>query len=56
MSPVIRADCPCPKTTCSRHTLCDECEAFRAAKGKLPFCREQKVSFRDRIRKMLGLR
>ena len=56
MSPVIRADCPCPKTTCSRHTLCDECEAFRVARGKVPFCRQPKVSFLARIRKMLGLR
>ena len=55
MSPTIREDCPCPKVTCSRHTLCDECEAFRVAKGKLPFCRQPKVSFWDRIRKMLGL-
>jgi len=56
MSPVIRDDCPCPKVTCLRHTLCDECEAFRMARGKLPFCRRSKVSFLGRIRKMLGLR
>jgi hypothetical protein len=55
MPPVIREDCPCPKSTCSRHTLCDECEAFRASRGKVPFCREQKVSFLGRIREILGL-
>jgi hypothetical protein len=56
MSPVIRADCPCPKSTCSRHTLCDECEAFRKARGKVPFCRQPTASVWDRIRKMLGLK
>lgn len=54
MSPVIRDDCPCPNVTCSRHTLCDECEAFRASRGKVPFCRQPKVSFPDRIKKILG--
>lgn len=52
--PVIRDDCPCPNQTCSRHTLCDACEAFRAARGKVPFCRQQKVSLWGRIQKMLG--
>ncbi|MDO8873248.1 MAG: hypothetical protein Q7V05_11040 [Methanoregula sp.] len=53
MSPTIRTDCPCPKTTCKRHTLCDECEAVRVAKGMLPFCKRAKVSLWRRIRKML---
>jgi hypothetical protein len=56
MSPVIRDDCPCPKSTCRRHTLCDECEAFRLARRKVPFCRQPKVSFLGRIRKMLDLK
>ncbi|MDD1703367.1 MAG: hypothetical protein LUQ31_10350 [Methanoregula sp.] len=54
MSPVTRDDCPCPKVTCSRHTLCDECEAFRVARGKVPFCRRQKVPNQDRILKIPG--
>ncbi|WP_292370294.1 hypothetical protein [Methanoregula sp. UBA64] len=51
--PVIRDDCPCPNTACRRHTLCHECEPFRAARGKVPFCREQRVSLWDRIQKIL---
>jgi len=56
MSPTIRKDCPCPKTTCKRYTLCDECESFRMAKGMLPFCKQPALSFREKIRKMLGLK
>ncbi|MFA5253087.1 MAG: hypothetical protein WC367_00280 [Methanoregula sp.] len=52
--PVIRNDCPCPNTKCSRHTLCDECEAFRASRGKVPFCRQQGVLLQDRIKKIQG--
>ncbi|OPX64288.1 MULTISPECIES: hypothetical protein [unclassified Methanoregula] len=56
MSPTVRKDCACPKVTCRRHTLCDECEAEQARKGNLPFCkRPRKVSLRDRIRELLGL-
>ncbi|MGA2918400.1 hypothetical protein [Methanoregula sp.] len=55
MSPTIREDCPCPKVTCSRHTLCDECEAAHAGKNGLPFCRRPKRSFWSRIRKWLGI-
>lgn len=53
MSPTIRKDCPCPKTTCTRFTLCDECEAFREAKGMVPFCKEPPLTLREKIRKML---
>ena len=54
MSPTIRKDCPCPKITCKRFTLCDECEAARVAKGTLPFCKRPTISLWERIRKMLG--
>lgn len=54
MPPTIREDCPCPKVTCKRHTLCDECEAAQALKGGLPSCKRPKVSFWGRIRKLLG--
>ncbi|MDD1690034.1 MAG: hypothetical protein LUQ66_05190 [Methanoregula sp.] len=54
MPPVIREDCPCPNTACSRHTLCDECEASRAETGGLPFCRRPKRSLWGRIRKMIA--
>jgi len=55
MSPTVREDCPCPKVTCKRHTLCDECETEQVRKGGLPFCRRpQKVSFWRRIRGLLG--
>ena len=56
MSPTIRKDCPCPKKTCERFTLCDECEAVHVAKGGLPFCRRPKRSFWGKIRKFLGMR
>jgi hypothetical protein len=49
MSPTIREDCPCPKTTCRRHSLCDECEAAHAPKGGLPFCKRPRRSLRERI-------
>jgi hypothetical protein len=49
MSPTIREDCPCPKTACKRHTLCDECEATRMARNKLPFCKRPKASLWNRI-------
>jgi hypothetical protein len=52
MSPIIREDCPCPKTTCKRHTLCDECEAVQIRKGGLPYCRRPKISLWGRIRKL----
>jgi len=52
---VTRDDCPCPNQTCLRHKLCGECEAFRVARGKVPFCRQQKVSLQDRIKKVLRL-
>ncbi|MGB7788598.1 hypothetical protein [Methanoregula sp.] len=54
MSPTIRQDCPCPKVTCSRYSLCDECEAAHAGKGGLPMCRRPKRSLWGRIRKWLG--
>ncbi len=56
MSPTVREDCPCPKTTCRRHTLCDECEAERAAQNKLPFCRRPEIPLWQRIGKMLRRR
>ena len=49
MSPTIRRDCPCPKVTCTRHTLCDECEASNILKGEIPFCRRPKRSLWARI-------
>ena len=55
MSPVIRKDCPCPKVTCPRHTLCDECEAAQAQKAELPFCRRPKHSFWQNVRKRFGI-
>jgi len=56
MSPTVREDCPCPKVTCKRHTLCDECEASNALKGEIPFCRRPPgKSLRDRISALLGL-
>jgi hypothetical protein len=55
MTPTVREDCPCPKVTCKRHKLCDECEASRLAQNKLPFCRRPAASLRVRICKLLGL-
>lgn len=55
MSPTVREDCPCPKITCKRHTLCDECEASRMAQNKLPFCKRPAASLWHRIRKLLRL-
>ena len=52
MSPTVREDCPCPKTTCKRHTLCDECEASRAAQNRLPFCKRPAASLWGRIWKL----
>jgi len=49
---MIRKDCPCPKTSCKRHTLCDECEAAREAKGMQPFCKRPKRSLWEQIRKL----
>jgi len=56
MPPTIRKDCPCPKKTCERYTLCDECEAVHVVKGGLPFCRRPKRSIWGKIRKFLGMR
>jgi len=56
MCPTVREDCPCPKVTCRRHTLCDECEAEQVRKGGLPFCRRPKQSLWETIKKMLGIR
>jgi hypothetical protein len=53
--PVVRKDCPCPKKTCKRFTLCDECEAAHVPKGGLPYCRRPKRSLWGRIQKFLGL-
>lgn len=55
MSPVIRKDCPCPKVTCPRHTLCDECEAAQVQKAEVPFCRRPKRSFVQNVKKLLGI-
>jgi hypothetical protein len=55
MSPTIREDCPCPKVTCKRHRLCDECETAQTLKGELPFCKRPAASLRGLIRKLLGL-
>jgi|GEM_PF-1704108 len=55
MPPTIRTDCPCPKITCKRHTLCDECEAVHGEKGGLPFCRRPKRSLWGRIRKLFHI-
>jgi hypothetical protein len=52
MSPTIREDCPCPNTSCKRHTLCDECEASRLAHNKLPFCKRPETSSWDRIARL----
>jgi hypothetical protein len=56
MSQRVREDCPCPKVTCKRHTLCDECEAAHIPKGGLPFCKRPKVSLWERIQKVFGLK
>ena len=56
MPPVVREDCPCPKTTCKRFTLCDECEASHIPKGGLPFCKRPRLSLWGKIRKFLGLK
>jgi hypothetical protein len=53
MSPTVREDCPCPKITCKRHTLCDECGAAHIPKGGLPFCKRPKLSLWERIGKLL---
>ena len=56
MCPTVRKDCPCPNMTCTRHTLCDECEEDQARKGGLPFCkRPPKKSLPARIRRALGM-
>jgi hypothetical protein len=41
---VARTGCPCSKKNCARHSLCHECAAYHAGKGKLPYC------FRPRTR------
>jgi hypothetical protein len=41
---VVRTECPCSKTNCSRHGQCGECAAYHGEKGKLPYC------FRTRTR------
>jgi hypothetical protein len=51
MSPTVRKDCPCPRTTCKRHTLCDECEAARKAQGRVPFCKLPAIPLWERITK-----
>jgi hypothetical protein len=56
MTPTVREDCPCPKTTCKRHTLCDECEASRLAQNKIPFCKRPPASLLGRIRKLFGFK
>lgn len=35
---VTRGGCPCPKTKCPRHGLCQECAAYHGAKAKLSYC------------------
>ena len=35
----VKEDCPCPKISCRRHGLCDECIPHHAEKGKLPYCK-----------------
>jgi len=52
MSPTVREDCPCPKLTCKRHTLCNECEASNALKGEIPFCRRPKRTLWGKICKL----
>lgn len=56
MPPMIRPDCPCPKKTCQRYTLCDECRAVHVQNGGLPFCERPKPSLWKKIKKMLGIR
>ncbi|MGB9176040.1 MAG: hypothetical protein WCB46_04810 [Methanoregula sp.] len=55
MSPTVREDCPCPKTTCRRHRMCDECEEAHIPKGGLPFCKRPTISLWGKIRRLLSL-
>ena len=46
---VARAECPCPKRNCPRRAQCLECEAYHAAKGKLPFCLRPRTKWQKRL-------
>jgi len=35
----FKEDCPCPKISCRRHGICEECTPHHAEKGKLPYCK-----------------
>lgn len=35
---VAQSGCPCPSKNCPRHGQCQECAAYHADQGKLPFC------------------
>lgn len=35
----FKEDCPCPKVSCRRHGICDECTPHHAEDGKLPYCK-----------------
>jgi hypothetical protein len=48
-----RAECPCPKEKCPRRGLCDLCEAFHGANGKLPYCTREKTIW-DRLAKVFS--
>ena len=39
MEVIIKTDCPCKRTKCSRHGRCDECRAYHASdKRNVPAC------------------
>ncbi|MFX1316132.1 MAG: hypothetical protein ACFE9T_09735 [Promethearchaeota archaeon] len=38
---IINFDCPCPKTACSNHGNCEECNKYHSISKSLPFCKRE---------------
>ena len=42
---VKRTDCPCTTKGCAHYGNCQECEAYHAPKGRLPYCLRTKTNW-----------
>ncbi len=51
---VVRAECPCSKTKCTRYGRCEECAAYHGEKGKLPYCFRTRTKWDKRCVALTG--
>ena len=49
---VLQTECPCSSTNCSLCGQCQECVAYHATNGKLPFCFRERTRWNKQLNKI----